>query len=116
MKNKGQALIEFILVIPIFILIIISIIDFGNIIYNKYKLENDIDIISTFYKEKDNAKINDYIKENNIEIKYNKDSKYTEIILIKKIKVVSLTSNLVVGDDYKLEVSKFVQEIDYEGQ
>ena len=36
-NNKGQALVEFIIVLPILLLIIISIVDFGNIISKKYK-------------------------------------------------------------------------------
>jgi len=39
-NNKGQALVEFIIILPIFLLLIISIIDFGNIISKKYSLEN----------------------------------------------------------------------------
>ena len=42
MKNKkGQALVEFVVIMPIFIMLLISIIDLGNIIYKKYHLEYD---------------------------------------------------------------------------
>ena len=37
-NNKGQALVEFIIILPIFLLLIISVIDFGNIISKKYFL------------------------------------------------------------------------------
>ena len=39
MKNsKGQALVEFIIVLPILLLIIMAIIDFGHIFTKKYSL------------------------------------------------------------------------------
>ena len=51
MKNKkGQALVEFVVIMPIFIMLLISIIDLGNIIYKKYHLENDLDYIVDLYR------------------------------------------------------------------
>jgi hypothetical protein len=44
MKNcKGQALVEFILIIPVFAFLILGIIDIGNIVINKYNLESGIE-------------------------------------------------------------------------
>ena len=40
MNRKGQALVEFVLILPIFIMILFVIYDFGNIFSNKSKLEN----------------------------------------------------------------------------
>ena len=46
MNRRGQALIEFVLIVPILILILFVIVDFGNIFYSKYELENQsIDIV-----------------------------------------------------------------------
>ena len=38
MNKKGQALIEFILIMPIFLILIMSLIDVGNIYIKKYEL------------------------------------------------------------------------------
>ena len=56
-NNRGQALVEFIIILPVFLLLIISVIDFGNIISKKYSLENDLDIISDMYKNNKNENI-----------------------------------------------------------
>ena len=40
MNRKGQALVEFVLILPIFILMLFIIFDFGNIFYSKYDLQN----------------------------------------------------------------------------
>ena len=47
MNNKGQALVEFVLILPVFILILFVIVDFGMIISTKNSLENkSLDIVS----------------------------------------------------------------------
>ena len=48
MNNKGQALVEFIIVAPILLLIFVALIDIGNIFLKKYDLNNDdIDFIES---------------------------------------------------------------------
>ena len=47
MNRKGQALVEFVLILPIFIMILFSIVDFGMIFNKKNELENiSIDIMN----------------------------------------------------------------------
>ena len=47
MNRKGQALVEFVLILPVFILILFAIVDFGTILSKKNELENDsMDIVS----------------------------------------------------------------------
>ena len=46
MNKKGQALVEFILVLPILLLIVISMIDIGNI-FEKFDLNNDLETVAT---------------------------------------------------------------------
>ena len=41
MNNKGQALVEFVLLLPVFLIILLVVVDFGNLLYSKNKLEND---------------------------------------------------------------------------
>ena len=42
MNKKGQALVEFILILPVLLLIIIGMIDIGNIFLSKYDLNKDL--------------------------------------------------------------------------
>ena len=53
MNKKGQALVEFILILPVLILILFVIIDFGNIFYSKYELQNQsADIVNLLFNKK----------------------------------------------------------------
>ena len=45
MNRKGQTLVEFVIVLPIFLIILFYVIDFGRIIYSKNRLENSLNDI-----------------------------------------------------------------------
>ena len=107
-NNKGQALVEFVIILPIFLLLIMSLIDFGNIITKKYSLENDIDVISDMYKDSKYDEINTYISDKNIKINYsNKDNLFV-INISRDINVISPLVNLVVGKTYNVNVEKSI--------
>ena len=54
MNRKGQALVEFVLILPIFLLILFAVVDFGMILSNKNELENiSVDVVSMI-KNNDN--------------------------------------------------------------
>ena len=111
MKNsKGQALVEFIIVLPILLLIIMAIIDFGNIFTKKYSLENDIDAVSSMYREEKYDSINKYVKDNNLSILYEKEDEFVIINLSKKVKVNTPILNNIIGKNYKIETSKTIYE------
>ena len=74
MNRKGQALVEFVLILPIFILILFAVVDFGMILSKKSELENiSVDIVSMI---KNGSNIND-IRDvySSISIDINQDSK-----------------------------------------
>ena len=111
MKNsKGQALVEFIIILPILLIIIMIIIDLGNIFIKKYSIENDVDIVSKFYKENQYTEINNYIKENNLVIEYEKEDNYMTINLSKNIKLNAPILNNILGREYKIKASKTLYE------
>lgn len=93
MKNeKGQALIEFVIIIPILIMLLFIIIDFGNVMYEKTKLENISTDIVTLYKEKgiiNEEYIYNALKEENLNYEIVSNNEYTEIIIYKKLNIIS---------------------------
>ena len=111
MKNsKGQALVEFIIVLPILLLIVMAIIDFGNIFTKKYSLENDLDTISSMYKEESYTSINKYAKEKGIGVSYDKDEEFTTISLSKSVKVNTPILNNILGKNYNITTSRVIYE------
>ena len=103
--NRGQALVEFILIIPILVLLMITMIDFGNIFLNKYSIENDLDIVSEMYEKSDTDALSSYLSNHNIEIKYERENNYITIYLSKNIEIVSPILISILGSTYEIKTS-----------
>lgn len=102
MKNsKGQALIEFVLILPVILLILIYIIEFGRIIQKKQQLESDMDLIVTLYQEKQQQELNNYTQNNNIIVTYNRQNELTTIEISQNIKSNMPLINNIIGDNIK---------------
>ena len=97
-KNNGQALIEFVLILPVILLILVYIIEFGRITLKKQQLESDIDLIVNLYEEKKQQEINTYIENNNITINYNKQNELTTLEIKQNIKSHLPLINNIVGN------------------
>lgn len=86
MNRKGQALVEFIIILPILIFILLAIIDYGTISYTKNKLENIIVDVSNMYKNNEtDEEVNRFLNNNDKDLKIdvNKEDKYINVKLYK---------------------------------
>lgn len=87
LNKKGQALVEFIIILPIFIYITFMVIDYGNIGYNKNKIENIMNDVEGMYKNNESVEeIQSFLNKNDksLNFEYKKNDKYSEIIISKK--------------------------------
>jgi len=92
MNKKGQALVEFIIILPIIILILFMIIDYGIISYNKQKLENIItDVLKMKSNNESEEEIENFINSNDIDVDVTLEvkDKYTNIKLVKKYNYIT---------------------------
>ena len=85
-NNKGQALIEFVLILPVLIIILMYCIDASKIAIEKNKIENDMNVIIDLYNNQKTQELNNYISNNNIEFKKNTKENLTTITIKRKIK------------------------------
>lgn len=106
--RKGQALIEFVIIIPILILLISCIIDFGSVIYEKYQLQNNLDTIGEMYVLNKNEDINNYLNSIKAEMIVENDNEYTTITLKKDIDINTIIINNIIGKKYHLSVNKTI--------
>ncbi len=97
-KNSGQALIEFVLILPVILLILLYIIEFGRITLKKQQLESEIDLIVNLYEEKKEQELNNYILNNKITINYNKQNDLTTIEIKQNIKSNMPLINKIIGN------------------
>lgn len=107
MNRKGQALVEFVLILPVFILILFAIVDFGTILSKKNELENDsIDIVLLI----NNGTSIDEIKSkySDLDIDLKDVDKYTDIKITKSINIITPGLNLILGNPYKIIVERVI--------
>lgn len=110
MNRKGQALVEFVIILPIFILILFSIVDFGMILNKKSELENiSVDIISMINNKDDIRDILNIYPELSVDIE--KDSKYTTVKIEDDVDIITPGLNLIFGDPYKIKVERTIPNV-----
>lgn len=106
-NKKGQALIEFVLILPIFIFILFAIIDFGMIFSTKNNLENDsIDIINLF---KNGKSIEEIVKMyNDNDIKVTNENNYYTFSISKNVDLITPGFNRIFGNPYRINVERVI--------
>lgn len=108
-QNKGQALVEFVLILPIALLLIFSMIDLGRVLYEKNHLESMLNEVVIVYK--DNGKIDKNLLDDTVSSEVNKDGKYTSITLTKDVSLITPFSNLVFSNPYQIKTERvFIYE------
>lgn len=109
MRNeKGQALVEFILIVPVLALFILGIFDVGNIIYKKYQLENQLDYVVDLYVGGKNIDIQSYLYKEKITMNTTMDNSYTTITLSKEISFVTPGASKLFGSAYSIEAERTI--------
>ena len=107
MNNKGQALVEFILILPVFIMILFVIIDFGMIFNKKSNLESISNDAVLIYKEnKSLVEIQELYKDIQIELVNVND--YTKLVFKDKVNIVTPGMNRVFGDYYVITIERVI--------
>lgn len=107
-KNSGQALVEFVIILPIILVILLYIIEFGRITLKKYDLESNMELITELYKEKKQEEINNYINTNNLKIEITKNNELTTITLRENIKTNMPLINKILGNN--IETKRTIYE------
>ena len=105
MNNKGQALIEFVLILPIFLLILLSVVDFGKIINAKNMIENkSIDIVEMIKNNKTLEEIKSKYDED-IEININVQGVQ---VISKEIDIMTPGLNKILKDQNIVKVERII--------
>ena len=92
MNRKGQALVEFVLILPIFILMLFAIVDFGMILSKKNELENISVDVTAMIKNSDNM--------------------YTKIIISDDVDIMTPGLNRILGNPYNIKVERTIPNVE----
>ena len=107
MNNKGQALVEFVLTLPLFLLILFVLVDFGLIFNAKSKLENTSMDIVTLLKEGSDV---DTVRKlyPSVDIELITDSNYITVKIDDKVDLITPVLNRVLPDPYNISVERVI--------
>ena len=100
MNKKGQALIEFIIILPIFIMIMLAVFDYVRIYSEKSNLESVME----------DAILANELKDDNITLLKELDDEKTKYTLNKSIDIYSPVISVIIGDKYVVSVSRTIYE------
>lgn len=107
MNRKGQALVEFVLILPIMILILFTIFDFGNILSSKNKLESTSTDIARLVR---NGSTQEEIKKDYPEITVNitENNNEKKIEIHEEIKIITPFLDRILGNPFKIKTERTV--------
>ncbi len=109
MNKKGQALVEFVIILPVFLILVLGIIDVGNILYNKTKLESLLtEAILKYDAGKNENEILDDLDEEDLKFFVDLNGDVKIYHLSKEIDIITPGLNLVFDNPYLLEVKRSI--------
>ena len=106
-NEKGQALVEFIILLPLIIFMLLAFIDFGNIMIKKGSLQNDLNTVVYMYQNEP-EQLEDYVDSIDAVMSVNIEGDMTTIQLTKKINIITPGLNLIYGEKYQLEQERTI--------
>lgn len=110
MNRKGQALVEFVIILPIFILLLFAIVDFGMIFSKKNELENiSVDVIAMIRNDSDIVDIRDLYSDVNIDM--NSDDKYIKIVISTDVDIMTPGLNRILGNPYNVKIERIIPNV-----
>ena len=114
LDKKGQALIEFVLILPILIMLIFAVIDFGRIFVNKNELETSLGIIDDIDRDSiDYDTLYDEINKNatsKIDVSLQEDNEgYLTVTLQRNIDLITPGLNLIITSPYPVTATRVIK-------
>lgn len=100
MNKKGQALVEFILVLPIFLMLLLAVFDYVRIMETKMSLEAKIEDVT----------LSSFSLEDDITLRENIDDGVKTYYLSKNVDISSPILSAIISDKYKVEVSRSIYD------
>lgn len=112
MKEKGQALVEFILILPVLIFIVLSLIDIGNIFLNKYELNNELETVTSMYQNNNSQEMMAYIAKEEVTLDTDEEANMITFTLKKKVEINTPGLSNVLGKNYEISSTKTIYKED----
>lgn len=103
-ENKGQALVEFVIILPIFIFMMFALFDIGKVLFMQNNLESRIDEVISSYqnnKSEENIKKNLDLDKDNIILNIKQNSNLINFELTREVDIITPGLNLFLKNQVK---------------
>lgn len=107
-NSKGQALVEFVIILPIFIFMIFSCLDLGRILYYKNSLESKMDEAITLYKSGSSDTVIKNTIGNDVNIEIEKSDQYINFSLNMEVDLITPGLNLILQNPYSITSKRVI--------
>ncbi|MBQ9011021.1 MAG: pilus assembly protein [Bacilli bacterium] len=108
MKDKGQALVEFVLILPIILLVLIALIDIGNIFMEKYQLNDHLSTIAEMYHNNEITEAKAYAANESIIVSESVNNDMLTLKATKKVKVSAPIIKNILGKSFDITCSQTI--------
>lgn len=109
-NSRGQALVEFVLIIPVLIFILLAIFDVGNIVVSKYKLEDKLSTIVDMYENGEISKIDSFATLEKIKVEYKKHDVYITIKVSDSVTINTPGLNNILGKNMNIDAKRTIYD------
>lgn len=112
-NKKGQALVEFVIILPIFIFMIFACIDIGKVLYMQNKLESRMDDIITSYQKgltEETIKKDLDLNHQEIILNIEKENVYKRFKLSKKLDMITPGINLILSNLLEVKAERVIYD------
>ncbi len=109
-SNKGQALVEFVIILPVALILLFCVIDFGRVISLKSDLENIASDSVTFYQDgRTQEDIKRLINNPDVTVDIKEEGEYTTIKVSKKIKPITPGLSYIVKNVFDVNINRVIK-------
>ena len=112
MNKKGQALVEFVIILPIFIFMVLGIIDIGKVIVMKTEMESELaDVLNLYHHHKTYEEILEGLKlqDKDMTLELTNDNNQTITFLVKKdVEIITPGLGIILGNPCQLEAKRVI--------
>lgn len=109
--KKGNALVSFVMLLPVIIILTLAIIDLLTIKKYSIKLEGIANNVEVMYKDnKTIEEIENFIKLNSseTEFKLEVNKEYIKILLVKNVNLLTPGANIMFDDPYEITIYRIL--------
>lgn len=112
MNHRGQALVEFVIILPIFIFMLLGIIDIGKVVYTRVEMESELsDVVDLYRKERTYEEIKEVLAKEDENIKLeitNQNNESLTFTLKKDIEIITPGLGLIIGNPCSIDVKRVI--------